>query len=141
DLDFAKLVGTMPKACLQNQGVVDLPKPDRSLIKGDIAELFERRQSIREYAEKAVPLTMLSTLLYFAAGVKGYLSAYGFERFPLRAAGIVMENFYLAANALGLGICGVGGGHDEQTAAVLGLDPVADREAPVASLLLGLPKM
>lgn len=233
DLDFSRLLGTMPKTCVANSGVVDLPPPDPRLFCGGVAELFLRRSSIREYAAEPVPLLSLSTLLHYAVGVKGYLSAYGYENFPLRTfpsagglmpteiylitvaveglrrgaayhynpiphtlelisedtratfaviddlvatmppmfevrpalavilssrygpveekystrgsrfvlldAGIVIENVYLAANALGLGVCGVGGGHDEQTAAALGLDPGADHEAPVAALIMGLP--
>jgi len=233
DLDFAKLIGLMPKVYLDNLGIVDLPEPEAGLFSGTVAELFLRRHSTREYASRPVPLDLLSTLLHYAAGVKGYLSAYGYGSFPMRTfpsagglmatevyilavaveglcthgiyhynpighclelvrsdpdastavlddllagmppfleirpalalllssrfgpveekysargsrfalldTGIVIENFYLAATGLGLGLVAVGGSHDELVSAAIGLDPCRDHEAPVAAILMGLP--
>jgi SagB-type dehydrogenase family enzyme len=233
DIDFAKLIGLMPRVYVNNLGVVELPAPNAGLFNGTVADLFLRRQSTREYSTQPVPLATLSTLLHYAAGVKGYLSAYGYGRFPMRMfpsagglmptevyilvvaveglavhgiyhynpighclellredaaaagdvmadllagmppfldirppmavllssrfgpveekysarggrfalldAGIVIENFYLAATGLGLGLVAVGGSHDELAAAAIGLDPCRDHEAPVAAMLLGMP--
>ncbi len=233
DLDFAKLIGLMPKVYLDNLGIVELPEPEADRFSGTAAELFLRRHSTREYAPRPVPLALLSTLLHYAAGVKGYLSAYGYGSFPMRTfpsagglmpteiyilamaveglcrhgiyhynpighclelvradpdasaeviadllagmppffeirpalaillssrfgpveekysargsrfalldAGIVIENFYLAATGLGLGLVAVGGSHDDLVSAAIGLDPRRDHEAPVAAMLMGLP--
>jgi SagB-type dehydrogenase family enzyme len=233
DLDFAKLVGTLPKMYVDRLGETSLPEPRPELLRLGTAELFERRQSTREFARAAMPLVLLSTLLHYAVGVRGFMSAYGFRRFPLRTfpsagnlmptevyvvpidveglnpyhvyhynaiahrldcvsddrgrgqalendavggipelfdvrpavcitlttrfgaveekysarggrfvlldAGVVIENVYLAATALGVGVVAVGGMHDSVQNDALRLDPRRDREAPIATMLLGLP--
>jgi len=52
-------------------------------------------------------------------------------------AGLVGERLYLAAAELGLGACAVGAFHDDEAAALAGLD--AGREWPVHFAALGLP--
>lgn len=55
----------------------------------------------------------------------------------LKHAGVVTEAMYLAATALGLGVCGLGGGLMAVFADATGLDP--RRVGPVAALILGVP--
>lgn len=52
-------------------------------------------------------------------------------------AGLVGERIYLAAGALGLGVCAVGAFYDDEAAELVGLD--AEREWPVHFAALGVP--
>ncbi len=52
-------------------------------------------------------------------------------------AGLVGERLYLAAGALGLGVCAVGAFYDDEAAALVGLDPAL--EWPVHFAALGVP--
>lgn len=55
----------------------------------------------------------------------------------LKHAGVLYESLYLAATALGLGICGLGGGSTGSFAAATGADPLL--EGTVGELVLGVP--
>lgn len=55
----------------------------------------------------------------------------------LKHAGVLYQSLYLVATALGLGICGLGGGSTGSFAAATGADPLL--EGTVGELVLGIP--
>lgn len=55
----------------------------------------------------------------------------------LKNAGVLMQSVYLAATAMGLGTCALGGGSTSSFAAATGEDPLA--EGVVGQLLVGVP--
>jgi nitroreductase len=57
-------------------------------------------------------------------------------RHALIEAGMVGERAYLAATALGLGVCGIGAFFDDELSALLALPP--QRDWPVHLVTLGL---
>ncbi|MRR09966.1 SagB/ThcOx family dehydrogenase [bacterium] len=55
----------------RNGAVVDLPKPDRSVVlKGDVYDLIEQRRSRRQYTDQPLSLAELSYLLWATQGVR-----------------------------------------------------------------------
>ncbi|MEM0174028.1 MAG: SagB family peptide dehydrogenase, partial [Sulfolobaceae archaeon] len=64
---------------------VELPTPDKNLFKLiDFGEILKKRESTRRFSNESISLQTLSTLLYYSAGVKHYVNAYGYTKFPLR---------------------------------------------------------
>jgi SagB-type dehydrogenase family enzyme len=84
DPDFSKLVGLLPRGYGDGRPPLPLPEPARQLFQLSVPEVFERRSSIREFSDRRLTLQELSTLLHFSVGVRRFVSAYGFRRFPLR---------------------------------------------------------
>ncbi len=63
--------GPLQKECPKDAEVVDLPKPDKTVIKkSDIFDCIGDRQSRREYSDEALSLEELSYLLWATQGVK-----------------------------------------------------------------------
>ena len=231
-LDFNALSNVLPKVYINSYETIQLPKPNAEFKIKDFQEVMLKRRSVRLFLNEPISLETLSTLLYYTAGVTGFVSAYGYKNFPKRIypsagglgeievyllpsnvnglkkfnvyhynalhhtleninnneeegkllyentlsvmpvnetypaivtlitayagkmiekykergarfvfidAGIVIENFYLVATALGLGIVSLGGFSDEIAEKVLRIDPTSELEIPILGMALGVP--
>ena len=232
-LDFDALSNVLPKVYVNNYETIQLPKPNAEFKIKDFQEVMLKRRSVRLFLNEPISLETLSTLLYYTAGVTGFVSAYGYKNFPKRIypsagglgeievyllpsnvnglkkfnvyhynalhhtleninnnedegkllyenalsvmpvnethpaivtvitayagkmiekykergarfvfidAGIIVENFYLVATALGLGIVALGGISDEMVEKVLRIDPSAELEIPILGMAIDTPR-
>jgi len=68
----------------------------------NISELIATRSSVRDFHRKPMKMSQLSELLYTAYGVKGFISAYGENKFPTRivpsSGGLQSTETYLIVN-------------------------------------------
>lgn len=67
-----------------------------------LSSVLQNRESKRVYSGEELTLQELSTLLHFSYGVRGYMSAYNMDQFPLRMApssgGLQGIELYLVVN-------------------------------------------
>ena len=81
---------------------IDLPVPGE--IDLSLTQALLARRSRRDFGSSPLPLETLSTLLSYAAGVRGHGQAYGYRRFPLRtfpsAGGLQSPELYLFVRAV-----------------------------------------
>jgi len=73
---------------------IGLPNPDESLFKYPLPDSLEKRRSVRSFQSREIPLEILSTLLYYSAGVKNFEWGYPIRMFP-SAGGLNSPEIYL----------------------------------------------
>jgi SagB-type dehydrogenase family enzyme len=98
-------------------------------------------RALQEYLFMGQPLTTdAAVVIVIAAAVDRLLRKYGDRgyRYILFEAGHVAQNLNLAAGALGLGSCNLGGFFDLELGGLLELD--AEAEVPVYAVALGVPE-
>lgn len=104
--DLDKLPGTYPKEYLDKECVVLSGSPKIELVKSNIIEILESRRSRREYASDPIGLDTISALLLYSAGITGYMRAYGYRNYPLRAfpsaGGLQATELYVGASKGGV---------------------------------------
>jgi len=76
---------------------IDLPKPDKTLFKYDLPSTLEYRESVRDYIDKPIELKVLSTLLYYTAGLKRVEWGYPIRMFP-SAGALNSPDIYVAVD-------------------------------------------
>jgi len=76
---------------------IKLPKPEEELFKYSVPEVLKIRRSIREFINKPLSINILSTLLYYIAGVKDFEWGYPIRMFP-SAGALNSPEIYLSVN-------------------------------------------
>lgn len=84
--------------------------------------------------DAAVVFVLVLDRAVLAAAAEGPARAY---RHAFIEAGLMGERLYLQAQAIGLGVCAVGAFYDDETAALVGVDPA--RHWPLHVAALGVP--
>ncbi|HIQ13665.1 MAG TPA: SagB/ThcOx family dehydrogenase [Thermoprotei archaeon] len=68
------------------QGIIELDKPDKELLKMPLSEALLKRRSIRRYRSKSIDFKVFSTFIYFVAAVQGYKYGYPLRTYPTAGA-------------------------------------------------------
>lgn len=63
--------------------IIPLPSPQTAPM-ASLHEIIQTRASCYEFSKQALTKVQLSTFLHYSYGVRGWIGAYGQERFPLR---------------------------------------------------------
>lgn len=105
-IDLMKLsssVKQIPPVVKRYKDVETIPLPPPTSSTRPIGELITNRRSRRDFSGERISLREVSSLIYHAWGIRGYTSAYGVNRFPLRtvpsSGGLQSAEAYLVVNA------------------------------------------
>ena len=88
------------------------PEPAPQWVEVDIRQILKNRRSRRAWSNQPLERDILSALLLYSAGITGYMPAYGYPRYPLRAfpsaGGLQATELYLGIREGGTDFAPVG---------------------------------
>jgi len=103
---WPRRTGSMPPLRKRlSSNVITLPKP--KMISVPISTVIINRRSADDFVNEPISIDDLATVLYLGVGITGWASAYGYDKYPLRAypsAGALqpVEAYPVINNVLGL---------------------------------------